>query len=119
MKHSKILASWLRVSVSSRKGKERETMEDRVVIRSFGDFHIIAVLDGHGGEHTVQWVAKHLITILKKCVKDDIRQGLRDAFGILHEKTKHNQDGTTISLLLINTKTRAQWLAHLGDSTVV
>jgi serine/threonine protein phosphatase PrpC len=92
-------------------------MEDRVLIDSFDECHAIAVLDGHSGSKTVNYVTKRLVSILKQTRISNTRQWLKAAFRQLHEETKHMRDGTTISLLLVVDKDL--WLAYLGDSSVI
>jgi serine/threonine protein phosphatase PrpC len=111
------LSPHLRVSVSIRKGNQRETNEDRIVIDSFDDVHVICLGDGHAGHKTVNYVMKHLVPILKRTRIPKTRQWLKAAFAQLHEETKHMRDGTTISLLLVVGKDI--WLAYMGDSSVM
>jgi serine/threonine protein phosphatase PrpC len=126
---------WLKVSANCRKGKIRQYMEDKFLIRDFSfnnhQYYFFIVFDGHGGSEAVDFSYKHIIKYFKKCLtqnekkktKLSIKNCLSETFQKLNDSvTKYHWAGTTISLILIDenqeTKQRVKYVANVGDSTI-
>ena len=95
----------------------RPTMEDTLILRQnfMEGFHLLAVIDGHGGSETAALAAHYIPEMLSKLNKitiSSLSQILRRLNKKLHKiKVK---DGAAI-VLTIATKTEIG-VAHLGDS---
>lgn len=128
-----VLTPWLKVSVATKQGNVRTYMEDRPLVASFSvkrkgetalKFHLIGVLDGHGGSEAVDYVYIVFVKLLKKRLQisqgKQVKDALRDLCEYLDEeaKEKRMKGGTTLSVLLIREAPYQVWAANVGDSSM-
>jgi len=106
--------------ISARKGRKKETMEDRFsVVQESGFF---GVYDGHGGEKAAQYVAECLHKNFLKTKDGTIEERLRNAFLTTDEnflndsEFENNISGTTAVVAVVDANTSELFIAHAGNS---
>lgn len=104
----------------------REYMEDQFVLvpKFYKDFDLAAVFDGHGGSYVSEFCAKHIQTVLLKCIDQNngnIRKALTQCFQNLDDELdflKAKSTGSTCLVILCDGK-QHMWVANSGDSRAV
>jgi serine/threonine protein phosphatase PrpC len=85
------------------------------------------VLDGHGGQWSVSYLAEHFRKVLDRHItaaadkEGDMKAALVDAFhemddALLRNMPETDSSGSTCTLLLVEEHTRRYYVANLGDS---
>ncbi|KAI8933443.1 hypothetical protein NX059_010057 [Plenodomus lindquistii] len=112
----------------------REDQEDRFIaltpglIKSRKELALFAVCDGHGGSETVNHVAQNLVTYLEQYLvkpkystpeayQSAIQQALKAVDNDLDKASLNG--GSTVALVLVDTKRGILVQANLGDSHVI
>jgi len=102
----------------------RPYQEDRFFIHKFKDgTTLLGVFDGHGAEHTSDYLMHHVVAVFRKISKIRIRatpeEILLNVFEKLHSNTKNDWCGSTASIVWIHPKLNNIFVAILGDSPVI
>ncbi len=92
-----------------------------------GRGRLLAVMDGHGssaGHFVATLVAWILPTIFQNAmqrpdIKGDVPRALEATFQDLHDETKRQASGTTLSLVYVPHGENSAYVANLGDSPVL
>lgn len=117
------------VSFASAKGSNRPRQEDRFVNARIelsdikhGKGQVMVVMDGHGGSDTAEKVKNILQATFETALKEkegDVENALRHMVNLLHEATKDDETGTTLSVVYVPDDELRAYVAFLGDSPIV
>src|SRR3989344_4093376 len=81
---------------------------------------LMAVMDGHGGSETAGFCAEEIHGLFSSCVRRSSPElTLRALVAGLNEKTRHLDDGTTLSIAWVREDRDEVTVAVLGDSPVL
>lgn len=107
----------------------RNSQEDRNLVAKIqlkgirnGRGKLLAVMDGHNGEETVEKVKNSLEGIfIEKLtqVNGNIEETLQATIAELHKLTQNNYSGTSLSIAYVPNHKRRTYVAVLGDSPVI
>ena len=104
----------------------REYQEDRYFTVSLPGGTLMAVMDGHGGDETAEYVKKHLpgiwVDIFSEgspAGQNTVKQTMLKAVAKINEETKCMDAGATLSMVFIPYSEDIAYIAILGDSPVI
>lgn len=92
---------------------ERPYQEDRMVVNYNSARTLLAVIDGHGGSETAEYVHEHLPELFRTY------NDLSRVFAHLATETALNEDGAAVSVVVYDKDFSLAQVAILGDSLVV
>jgi len=108
---------------------ERNYQEDRFVNKSLaingienGNGRLMGIMDGHGGSGSAQLVSEKLPEVFKAAIieeKGDVKKALKETVNSLHELTKDQESGTTLSIVYVPADAETAYVAVLGDSPIL
>jgi len=84
--------------------------------------HLLAILDGHGGQRTAEIAAEGLASVFEKSVREAagrVDQALRVTFQDLVELTQKEPSGSTLSIVYVPDDKPRAYVGVLGDSPVI
>lgn len=112
------------LSVCSEQGGRRY-QEDRFVAETVqaegSNLQVLAVMDGHGGFETAQYIANKLVPAIQSTYESgqDTKQNLKNVFSQLNDCTSEEESGSTLSVVLVPDGQQKAYVAILGDSPVI
>ncbi len=98
----------------------RSYQEDRIVNAGNENGRLIAIMDGHGGDETAEFVSKNLWDVFSSFGPDsEGRTALSSTIQKLNELTGSNESGSTLSAVWIPRGELYANISILGDSPVI
>lgn len=109
----------MNITTASERGG-RPHQEDRYAVSTGGKGTLLAVMDGHSGAGTAEFVAKNFGRVFASArEKSRPRKALLATFSELHLLTRRRKSGTTLSVVWIPERGWCAYVAVLGDSPVI
>ncbi|HSH18534.1 MAG TPA: PP2C family serine/threonine-protein phosphatase [Candidatus Saccharimonadales bacterium] len=106
--------------------QEDRYIAERLVLPNGHDtLTVLAVMDGHGGSETSEFLSKSFISVLAKIAIDpkpelpNWRETLAITMTLLGEMTKTKQSGSTVSAVFLPSVEQKAYVAVVGDSPVI
>lgn len=98
----------------------RNYQEDRFVVQEFDEGYLLAVMDGHGGDQVVEFIANNLVGVFGETTINSSYSGrLQEIFSKLNLDTRSMHSGSTLSLVFLPNNEERAYVAVLGDSPVI
>lgn len=97
----------------------RDYQEDRFFVSRQKSGTLIAVMDGHGGDKVAQRIAQFLPAMWRKYHVANAKTTILSIFHELNLLTRHEEEGSTTSVVFIPEGSTTVHAAVLGDSPII